>query len=124
MRRDEVLQAVRQALSAVQDPCSVAAGRPTNIVDLGLLVSADVDDDGVLVIVLRTTFPGCTMAPHFTRAAETCAGQIPGVRSVRVEIDPEFTWRPRPQPSRVPATDVVPWALRGASDRRERDSHT
>jgi metal-sulfur cluster biosynthetic enzyme len=115
MNDARVYEYVRVALSAVYDPCSVAAGRPVSIVDLGLLVSADLDDEGELTIVLCTTFPGCTMAPHFTRAAEEQAREIPGVRSVRVRVDPEHTWTPSAASTRplAPApAQVVPWALR------------
>lgn len=115
VRPEEVFESVGVALSEVMDPCSVAAGRPTSIVDLGLLVSAHLEDDGELVIVLRTTFPGCTMAPHFTQAAETCAGKLPGVRSVRVEIDPDFSWQPISPTAEIPTKahgETIPWAIR------------
>lgn len=126
--QDRLLDAVREALSVVYDPCSVAAGRPINIVDLGLVVSARVENDGDLVIVLRTTFPACTMAPHLVRAAEASAGEIVGVRSVRVEVDQGFTWSPSeiapgagdtPVSGRArPGVPVVPWALRNPRSRK------
>jgi metal-sulfur cluster biosynthetic enzyme len=115
MHDARVYEYVRVALSTVYDPCSVAAGRPVSIVDLGLLVSADLDHEGELTIVLCTTFPGCTMAPHFTRAAEEQAREIPGVRSVRVLVDPEHTWTPSAAsalPVMPAPVRVVPWALR------------
>lgn len=107
-------------LESVMDPCSVAAGRPVSIVAMGLLVDLEVSGTTARV-GLRTTFPGCTMAPKFAEAAEEQLRTLPGIENVVVTIDPTFTWTPgqaRPearalhvQPGRqLPL--VTPWARR------------
>lgn len=115
-----LLDRVSEKLQCVFDPCSVAAGRPVSIVDLGLLVSAQQDDSGTLHLVLRTTFPGCLMSPHFSAAAEEQLATLPDVHSVEVTIDSAFTWTPD-QATLLPLADrpdadpsrggrPVPWA--------------
>ena len=114
---------VAAALAGVYDPCSVAAGRPVSIVDLGLLVDAVEDGDAHVTVVLRTTFPGCTMAGHFSEAAETSVQALDGVERVTVQLRETWDWTPdavTPQGRRVlaasaaaPAADApVPWARR------------
>ncbi|HEX8555302.1 MAG TPA: hypothetical protein VF695_11390, partial [Sphingomonas sp.] len=58
---------VRGVLSRIHDPCSIAAGRPTSVLDLGLVLGWSLES-GVLTVRFCVTFPGCTMAPHFTQA--------------------------------------------------------
>lgn len=110
-------------LETVLDPCSVAAGRPVSIVAMGLLVGLEVTG-ATARVRLRTTFPGCTMAPKFAEAAEERLRSLPGVQDVEVTIDPTFTWTPdqaRPearalhvQPGRqLPL--LVPWARRAST---------
>lgn len=85
--------AVRAALAGVYDPCSVAAGRPLSLVDMGLLLDARLDDK-TLSIRFAVTFAGCTMAPHFLRAAEAELMKLPGVDRVLASVDTTHVWSP------------------------------
>lgn len=87
--------AVGAALSRVYDPCSVAAGRPQSLIDMRL-VTGWTYADGVLDVTFCVTFPGCTMAPHFTEAARVELLKIDGVREVRVTVDTSHIWEPQP----------------------------
>lgn len=93
---------VERALNLVHDPCSVAAGHPLGLVDMGL-VTRIVTDGSRVEVTLRATFAGCMMMPHLTQAAECAIGAIPGVEDVEIDIDMAMTWTPadmmpRPQP--------------------------
>lgn len=107
-------------LETVMDPCSVAAGRPVSIVAMGLLVGLEVTGS-MARVSLRTTFPGCTMAPKFAEAAEEQLRTLPSIEEVQVTIDPTFTWTPeqaRPEARALHVRPgrqlplVVPWARR------------
>jgi len=69
---------------------------PVNIVDLGLvyeLVLTPSDDGGTDVVIKMTlTAPGCGMGPSIAADAEYKVNQIPGVKSVHVELVWEPLW--------------------------------
>lgn len=87
---------IRAVLGRIHDPCSVAAGRPTSVLDMGLLLGWAMDG-GVLSVRFCVTFPGCTMAPHFTEAAARDLAALPGVERVETTIDTDWRWVP-PEP--------------------------
>jgi metal-sulfur cluster biosynthetic enzyme len=84
--------AVRACFESIYDPCSVAAGTPVSLYDMGLLKGWELTDAGQLTVQLCVTFGACTMAPHFARAAEDLLGKLDGVREVTVEIDTGVLW--------------------------------
>jgi metal-sulfur cluster biosynthetic enzyme len=84
---------VRTALSCVYDPCSIAAGRPMSLIDMGLVTDWTFDD-GVLRVTFCVTFVGCTMAPHFVEAARAELAKVKGVRIVETHVDTEHVWMP------------------------------
>ena len=84
---------VTAALSGVYDPCSIAAGRPVSLLDMGLVTGWHVAGD-VLEITFCVTFAGCTMAPHFVEAARIELAKIAGIREVVTHIDTEHVWTP------------------------------
>lgn len=88
----EMGDAVIAATRAIYDPCSVAAATPISLYDMGLFEGWSVGEGGELVVRLCITFGACTMAPHFARALEEQLGSLPGVTSVRVDIDPTVMW--------------------------------
>ncbi len=105
--------AIRAALAGVHDPCSVAAGRPLSLVDMGLLRSWCLDE-GTLSVTFAVTFAGCTMAPHFLRAAEAELARLPGVQRVRATVDAGFAWTPDLMPP-PPPMQGTPQAWRSVS---------
>ena len=84
---------VAAALAHVCDPCSLAAGTPLSLVDMGLLVSSFVED-GVLDVRLCVTGPGCTYVGLLADAAHRAVRELPGVRAARVSLDPHVMWDP------------------------------
>lgn len=99
---------VRAALDAVCDPCSLAAGAPLSVVDMGLVVSVDVTDDGDVDLTLCVTGPGCTYVGLLADASTAAVRGLPGVREVRVHLDPTLVW----DPSRLTAAGAAAVAAR------------
>ncbi len=84
--------AIRRALDVVVDPCSVQAGAPLGLLDLGLVAGWELGDDGHLVVRLCLTSPGCTLFPQMIAAAEAELARIPEVRTAAVELDLATVW--------------------------------
>lgn len=97
-------EAIRAVLGRIHDPCSIAAGRPVSVLDMGL-VRGWVLDDGVLTVTFCVTFAGCTMAPHFAQAAADDLAKLPGVARVETVIDTDFVWVP--ELMRVPSAPMT-----------------
>jgi metal-sulfur cluster biosynthetic enzyme len=83
---------IRAALERVCDPCSIAVNAPISILDMGLVRGWSVDEQCRLTVRMCVTSPSCTMSPHMVKAAEQLLAAIPGLDSVRVEVDPEIFW--------------------------------
>ena len=86
---------VRAVLSRINDPCSVAAGRPLSVIDMGLVLGWRLGADGLLAVEFCVTWGGCTMAPHFMSAAERDLAGLPGVRRVVARVDHDHVWDER-----------------------------
>jgi len=86
---------VMAVLDTVQDPCSIATRHPLSIVELGLLVSLDVDEAaGDVRIVLRMTSGSCSLIGSIMQATEEHVGALEDVRRLRVELDGRSAWSP------------------------------
>lgn len=84
---------IREVLGTIHDPCSIAAGRPISILDMGLVRGWTLED-GVLEVTFCVTFAGCTMAPHFAQNAANDLARLPDIERVDTHIDTEFVWTP------------------------------
>src|SRR5208283_4476183 len=73
---------VRQALDGVQDP---EIHRP--ITELGMVKNIDIAPDGVVSVEVWLTVAGCPLRDKITRDVTAAVGKLPGVASVRVELD-------------------------------------
>lgn len=91
---DDLGGAISAALAGVYDPCSIAAGRPSSLIEMGLVTGWSLEN-GVLTVTFCVTFAGCTMAPHFTEAARVELAKLPGVREVVTVVDTAYVWEPR-----------------------------
>lgn len=91
---DVIEDEIRAVLGRIHDPCSVAAGRPVSVLDMGLVRGWTLDAEGTLTVTFCVTFAGCTMAPHFAQAAERDLARLPGVARVATVIDTDFVWTP------------------------------
>jgi metal-sulfur cluster biosynthetic enzyme len=84
---------VRDRLADVVDPCSVGAGNPMNVVEMGLVDDVRLDD-GELTIRMCLTSPQCLMLEHFAVEARRVTSDLPGVRTVTVRGDNGMEWTP------------------------------
>jgi metal-sulfur cluster biosynthetic enzyme len=85
------VEAVRQQLQEIVDPCSAATGSNLDIVEMGLIDSIEIDDSHVDVN-MRLTTPACHMVPYFVREVEEYVGELSGIDSVELETDNGLEW--------------------------------
>jgi ATP-binding protein involved in chromosome partitioning len=76
--RDEILK----ALEAVIDP-----ELRSSIVELGMVRSIDVHDDGRVAVMVSLTTPGCPIRNHFQTAVAKAVSALEGVTQVDVSFD-------------------------------------
>src|SRR5690348_2921983 len=73
---------VTKALDGVQDP---EIHRP--ITELGMVKNVDVAADGAVLVEVYLTVAACPLRDTIVRDVTAAVGKLPGVRSVRVELD-------------------------------------
>ena len=73
---------VTKALDGVQDP---EIHRP--ITELGMVKGVEIAPDGTVAVAVWLTVAGCPLRETITRDVTTAVGKLPGVSSVRVELD-------------------------------------
>src|SRR3954447_502804 len=76
--REEILK----ALEAVIDP-----ELRSSIVELGMVRSIDIHDDGRVAVMVSLTTPGCPIRSHFQTAVATAVTALDGVTQVDVAFD-------------------------------------
>jgi metal-sulfur cluster biosynthetic enzyme len=85
---DELARRVKDALRVVIDP---ELGH--NIVDLGFIYDISVVA-GAARITMTATTPGCPAVRFLIEGAASAAAQVPGVRSVDIEMTFDPPWTP------------------------------
>ncbi len=81
---------VYAAIKAVIDP-----ELGINIVDLGLIYSVDIEEDGRITITMTLTTPGCPLHASFAQEIERVLWQsIPDLRGVFVGLVWDPPWNP------------------------------
>lgn len=81
---------VLAAIKAVIDP-----ELGINIVDLGLIYSVDIEEDGVVTITMTLTTPGCPLHASFAQEIERVLWQsIPDLSGVTVDLVWDPPWNP------------------------------
>ncbi len=83
---------VQAALGDVIDPCSVTAGAPLSVVDMGMITGLRADDEGRVSIGMRATSAMCTMIAGIMKVAEDRVSQVEGVTSVDVTLQSGPMW--------------------------------
>ena len=73
---------VTKALDGVQDP---EIRRP--ITDLGMVKDIEIAADGAVRVQVWLTVAGCPLREVITREVTAAVGKLPGVSSVRVDLD-------------------------------------
>ena len=89
---------IRAALNEIADPCSVVAGAPAGIEEMGLVrrLSLSEQPGGVAVEVhIGVTEPGCMMGASFAIRARERLEALAGVVEVDVRLDHAADWHPR-----------------------------
>ena len=76
-----------EAIRTVHDP-----EVPVNIFDLGLIYTIEIDNDGVVGILMSLTAPGCPVAGEMPGWVEDAVSPLPGVQSVTVDLVWEPQW--------------------------------
>jgi metal-sulfur cluster biosynthetic enzyme len=86
------------SLKEIIDPCSVALGRPLDLVGMGLIDNISVDAGRADITVVLTD-AACAFYQDMQRQIRDCAGAVDGVDEVEVHIAPKL-WHPhRMQPA-------------------------
>jgi len=83
---------VLEALEQVVDPCSITAGAPISVVDMGMINDVAVDAQGGVDISMRATSAMCTMIAGIMAGVETQVGRVEGVSEVRVKLTSGSLW--------------------------------
>jgi metal-sulfur cluster biosynthetic enzyme len=84
-------ESVRAALNTIVDPCSVIAGVPAGLADMGLVRQITVTD-GRVEAVIGVTEPTCLMGVTFLRDARAVLANLDGVSTYDVRFDYQLKW--------------------------------
>ena len=76
--RDQIIEKLRSVI----DP-----ELRRSIVELEMVRSIEIADDGVIDVMVSLTTPGCPIRSHFEQAVTGAVSQLEGVRAVRVTFD-------------------------------------
>ena len=66
---------------------------PVNIVDLGLIYEANIEEGNVNVLMTLTS-PGCWVVNHIAQQVEWAISELPGIENVNVEMTFDPPWNP------------------------------
>ena len=91
----ELERAIRTALDAIKDPCSLASGSPMGIAEMGLVKEVAISPEGDVAVALRLTSPFCHMIGFFKKEVIRIVSDMPGVRHVTMSADEGLDWSPR-----------------------------
>ena len=109
-------EAVQAALATVDDP---EIRRP--ITDLGMVKSATIGDDGVVLVDLLLTVAGCPLRDKLRTDITAAVGAVPGVRGVEINFGVMSTEQRQELQTRLRggggAEPVIPFAQPGSRTR-------
>ena len=88
MAAEPTKEAVLNQLKQVEDP-----EIRYNIVDLGLVYDAKIDN-GMVIVDMTLTSPTCPVGPYILSEAENAVKKLPGVTGVVINIVWEPLWGP------------------------------
>jgi metal-sulfur cluster biosynthetic enzyme len=91
--KPDIDRLARERLADIVDPCSVGAGNPMDVVEMGLVDDIRMED-GELIISMCLTSPQCLMLEHFAMEARRVTADLPGVSMVTVRGDNGMIWSP------------------------------
>lgn len=76
---------VRAILNGIHDPCSISAGEPIGLVDMGIIEAIHVEEASVR-IRLMPTYPGCLFLGIFEVEAKDRLRALPWCTDVCIEM--------------------------------------
>ncbi|MFF5301956.1 metal-sulfur cluster assembly factor [Streptomyces sp. NPDC013161] len=89
---------IRAALNEILDPCSITAGVPAGLDDMGLVGDIHVRDDGAdgqrISVTVGVTEPSCVLIGSFATEARARLTALTGVSAVDVRLADDFDWTP------------------------------
>ncbi|MBA4863120.1 DUF59 domain-containing protein [Streptomyces sp. PSKA54] len=89
---------VRATLNEILDPCSITAGVPAGLDDMGLVSDIHVQDDGAggqrIAVTVGVTEPSCVLIGSFANEAQVRLTALTGVSAVDVRLADDFDWTP------------------------------
>ncbi|KUN74976.1 metal-sulfur cluster assembly factor [Streptomyces griseoruber] len=89
---------VREVLNTIVDPCSITAGVPAGMDDMGLISDIRVGDDGAggqrIGVTFGLTDATCMLLGSFANEARERLAGLPGVTAVDVTLDHDMEWTP------------------------------
>lgn len=91
-------EVARKSLRAVKDP-----ELGLNIIDIGLVYDVSVTDEGVAIVKMTLTSPGCPAGAEITDDVKRTLMDLEGITSVDLEIVWEPYWTPEKMDPRVRA---------------------
>lgn len=106
-------QAILASLREIMDPCSVQAGRPMNIVQMGLIGELEIRVDGKVRCSLVLTEAACWFTKDLIAFAKDRIELTQGVREAEVVLDTQEIWTadridpPLPFLTRFPITPLA-----------------
>lgn len=93
-KHDALKQRILSCLDEIKDPCSLAAGTPLGLNEMGIVDEVLIADDGAVMVKLRLTSPFCHMIGFFEKEARERIGALPSVTSVALKADNGLDWSP------------------------------
>ena len=102
-RSEALRMLIVRELDEIKDPCSVAAGTPFGLSEMGLVDEIAISDTGGVRIKLRLTSPFCHMIGYFKQEATRRIEALAGINSVELIADNGLDW----SPSRISASAVA-----------------
>ena len=94
-KRVRMERAIEAAIALVDDPCSIAAQAPLNVIELGLIRAWRVDDNGHVHVTVSPTAPSCVLIASIAEGIEGRLRAVEGVTDVQVHIDTDTVWLPQ-----------------------------
>ena len=83
----------RAIFDSITDPCSVSAGAPLSILDMGIIEKCDIESDGLVRIALLPTFPGCRFVAIFEDVIRQRFEELEWCRAVEIDfLPPTVVW--------------------------------
>ena len=91
--QSDLVGLVRAELDQIIDPCSVGAGNPMGLDEMGVIESISIDA-GTCTVRFRLTAPGCLMVGVFREACTSRLTALDGIDAVETVFDSGLDWSP------------------------------